>query len=595
MFGLRRAISKVKATSLDALRSNVMVADNQFNIVYINRSLLSLFEEAEDDIRKELPRFSVKSLIGSNIDIFHRNSAHQRAMLTKLNRPHLATIHIGKHSFDLHVTPLLNANRKNGFVVEWMNAADRLLNVDFHSQITAVERSQAIIEFTVDGIIRRANDNFLQAMGYRLDEIVGKHHRLFMDPDESRSPEYAKFWESLARGDFQAGEFKRLGKGGKIIWIRGSYDPIFDANGKVTKVIKYAIDVTERVRAVNGIGAGLKELADKNLRFRLTNDFTTEFEPLRHNFNSSLDCLQTTMVLIAENAQGVSSGAGEITAASDDLARRTEQQAASLEETAAALNQITTTVKKTAEIANDASQVVSRAKADAQHSREVLHKTVAAMNGIETFSKKISSIIGVIDEIAFQTNLLALNAGVEAARAGDAGRGFAVVATEVRALAQRSADAAKEIKALISTTSQQVDIGVKLVGETGDVLVNIAGQVADLNKLVSEIAASAQEQATGLGEVNTAVNQMDHVTQQNAAMVEEATAASHSLTAEAGGLNDLVSQFQIGRVPTVRDTRSNAQKFAPVTTVKPYTPNCIHSKKSKLVMAAANTEDWSEF
>ena len=247
-------------------------------------------------------------------------------------------------------------------------------------------------------------------------------------------------------------------------------------------------------------------------------------------------------------AQGVRSGAEEITQASDDLSRRTEQQAASLEETAAALDQITATVRHTAEGASEARNTVSAAKADAERSGAVVREAVQAMGGIETSSKQIGHIIGVIDEIAFQTNLLALNAGVEAARAGDAGRGFAVVATEVRALAQRSAEAAKEIKALISASGQQVEAGVKLVGETGKALERIVAQVAQLNRLVADIAASAQEQATGLHEVNTAVNQMDQVTQQNAAMVEESTAASHGLSGEAKELARLVGQFNLGDI-----------------------------------------------
>jgi methyl-accepting chemotaxis protein len=298
---------------------------------------------------------------------------------------------------------------------------------------------------------------------------------------------------------------------------------------------------------VHSVATGLEKLSSGDLLFRLTTDFGGDYEKLRADFNAAMGKLQQTMQAIAANTQGVRSGAEEITQASDDLSRRTEQQAASLEETAAALEQITATVRRTAENATEARNTVSSAKADAERSGEVVRNTVQAMDGIESSSKQIGNIIGVIDEIAFQTNLLALNAGVEAARAGDAGRGFAVVASEVRALAQRSADAAKEIKALISASGTQVATGVKLVGETGQALERIVAQVAQLNSLVVDIAASAQEQATGLNEVNTAVNQMDQVTQQNAAMVEEATAASHGLSGEAQELARLVGQFKIGQ------------------------------------------------
>ena len=340
---------------------------------------------------------------------------------------------------------------------------------------------------------------------------------------------------------------------------------------------------------VESMAAGLTALADGDLTVRLHTAFSTEYEKLRNDFNNAVDKLQTTMKSIAANTQGVRSAAGEITSASDDLSRRTEQQAASLEQTAAALDEITTTVRKTAEGAAEAQALVAQSKADAQTSEGVIDETVTAMNGIEKSSREIGAIIGVIDEIAFQTNLLALNAGIEAARAGDAGRGFAVVATEVRALAQRSADAAKEIKALISASGRQVENGVKLVGATGSALGRIVEQVARLAGLISEIAASAKEQASGLSEVNTAVNQMDQVTQQNAAMVEQATAASHSLASEASELAALVGEFQIGH----REQPAFLAKTQPKNTAaKP-------AARRGLVLASANdtakAESWQQF
>jgi len=606
MFGSTATRLHAKVLSLDGLRANVMLADNKLNITFVNRALAAFLKRVEPDIRKEMPRFSVSSLVGCNIDVFHKQPAHQRGMLAKMQKPHSATIEVAGQKFELHIVPLLAGGRRVGYSVEWLDAAERALNLEYRQQFAAIERSQAVIEFTAEGIIRRANDKFLQLTGYRLDEILGKHHRIFLDPAESGTPAYEKFWQNLRAGQFQAGEFKRFGKSGKAIWIRGSYDPIQEADGSVSRIIKYALDVTDRVQAVNGIGSGLRELAGKNLQYRLSEAFTPEFEPLRLDFNSSLDNLKQTMTAIATNTRGVRGGAGEITQASDDLSRRTEQQAATLEQTAAALDQITTTIQRTAENAGKARDVVTSAKSDAEQSREVVGKTVSAMTEIENSAKKIGNIINVIDEIAFQTNLLALNAGVEAARAGDAGRGFAVVATEVRALAQRSADAAKEIKSLISTSGQQVDIGVNLVGETGKALVSIGERVATLADLVGEIAASAQEQAAGLNQVNTAVNQMDQVTQQNAAMVEESTAASHSLTAEAEELHRLLSQFKIGEAPKLGlvaaspKTPPNAApktstKIPPKTAPKP-TPRRIPpppaQEKQKRVVS---NENWNEF
>ena len=305
---------------------------------------------------------------------------------------------------------------------------------------------------------------------------------------------------------------------------------------------------TEQALVVRSFGASLERLASGDLTWRLEDEMPPAYEKLKADFNDAMLKLQDAMRVIVGNAGSIHSGSREISVASDDLAKRTEQQAAGLEETAAALDQITATVKRTAEGARETRQVVASAKADAETSGQVVGRAIAAMGAIEESSRQINQIIGVIDEIAFQTNLLALNAGVEAARAGDAGRGFAVVASEVRALAQRSAEAAKEIKVLISASGVQVSEGVDLVGQTGRALERILGEVVQINGLVAEIAASAEEQATGLQQVNIAVNQMDQVTQQNAAMVEESTAASHSLSREADNLTELMAQFRVGGV-----------------------------------------------
>ncbi len=339
---------------------------------------------------------------------------------------------------------------------------------------------------------------------------------------------------------------------------------------------------------VDNLATALSSVAKGDLTARLTLQVASTYAALQADFNAAMDTLQNTMQAIAASAASVRSGAGEITAASDDLSRRTEQQAATLEQTAAALDEITATVRKTAEGTAEARKVATESKTDAEHSGAVVRNTVEAMSSIDSSSREISNIIGVIDEIAFQTNLLALNAGVEAARAGDAGRGFAVVATEVRALAQRSADAAKEIKTLISASRQQVESGVKLVDETGTSLGRIAGQISQLNELIANISASAQEQATALNEVNSAVNQMDQVTQQNAAMVEQSTAASHSLASEAAALARLVGQFQAGQ--------SQAAPPAPRKATAPRPSRIpVHAPTKRPAPACAHDEGWDEF
>ena len=439
------------------------------------------------------------------------------------------------------------------------NKAEAARILELEAKVAAISRSQAVIEFKLDGTILDANENFLNTLGYAASEVVGRHHSMFLDDSQKNSPDYRAFWDRLNRGEFVAEKFRRIAKGGREIYIQASYNPLLDASGKAFKVVKFATDVTaaehERLAAlaaadqkdvVEALAAALRRLADGDLSARLNEVFPGDYEVVRGDFNDAVAKLDAALSSVVESVEGIRSGSSEITHAADDLSRRTEQQAASLEETAAALDEITATVKKTAEGATHARQVVTVAKQDAETGGAVVAKAVAAMTEIQASSQKVSQIIGVIDEIAFQTNLLALNAGVEAARAGDAGKGFAVVASEVRALAQRSAEAAKEIKALIHASTNQVKTGVDLVGETGKALSRIVDQVAQINGVMSEIAASSQEQATGLQEVNTAVNQMDQATQQNAAMVEESTAASHSLAREADTLNGLMSQFTLG-------------------------------------------------
>ena len=328
-----------------------------------------------------------------------------------------------------------------------------------------------------------------------------------------------------------------------------------------------------QAEVVEDIAEGLDRLSRGDLVSRLDRSFAPEYEKLRANFNGAMAKLQDTLKVVAQNGGAIRSGTGEISTAADDLSRRTEQQAASLEETAAALDEITATVRKTADGAKHANAAVLKAKAGAEDSGRIVREAVDAMGGIEKSSAQITQIIGVIDEIAFQTNLLALNAGVEAARAGDAGRGFAVVASEVRALAQRSAEAAKEIKGLIAASRGQVERGVDLVGRTGAALDGIVAQVGEIAVSVAEIAASAQEQASGLDQVNTAINQMDQVTQQNAAMVEESTAASRTLAAETDELMRLIGHFQVGDQAGTRRTAAAPGRAAAPRPVRPAAPS----------------------
>ena len=311
------------------------------------------------------------------------------------------------------------------------------------------------------------------------------------------------------------------------------------------KQISLQANMAKQAHVVQTLETGLKQLSDGKLTARINDAFDSEYDQLRIDFNSAVARLQDTMKSVLESTDTINSGAGEISQAANDLSRRTEQQAASLEETAAALEEITATVKKTASNARSASHSAADAKSAAVDGGRVVETAITAMDAIAQSSKQITDIISVIDEIAFQTNLLALNAGVEAARAGDAGRGFAVVASEVRALAQRSSEAAREIKTLIRTSSEQVGDGVRSVGESGQSLKRIVEQVLQIDRLVSEMAQAAEQQSTGIEQVNAAVAQMDQVTQQNAAMVEESTAASRKLAGETKVLAELVGYFSV--------------------------------------------------
>jgi methyl-accepting chemotaxis protein len=499
--------------------------------------------------------------------------------------------------FEASYNPILNAQGKLQKVVKIATdiTAKKLEAVVSASKLAGISRFRAVIEFTVDGTILTANDNFLQLLGYRLDEIVGRHHSMFVEASFAQSGDYREFWAKLGRGEFVAQDFKRIGKGGKEVWIQANYNPIFDLDGKVIRVVKFATDVTERVQAVSVIGEALEYLARGELYFKIEKPIMPALEKLRTDFNEARSNLKKAMWDIGGTAMGIQKSTTEIQASADELSKRTEQQAASLEETAAALDQITATVRTTAAGAKQACEVVGDTKVGAEHSGEVVRKAVEAMTNIEKSSGQIGQIIGVIDEIAFQTNLLALNAGVEAARAGDAGRGFAVVASEVRALAQRSAEAAKEIKSLILASRSQVEEGVDLVGQTGKALTRIVEQVSEINGIVIHIASSAQEQSTALAQVNASINQMDQMTQKNAAMAEESTAATHVLADQTAELFRLMAGFRVaadnGMAKQSSTPQSNKRPAAPS---KPVAAMKVVGRGGAAQKPKAD-QDWEEF
>ncbi|MBL8669602.1 MAG: PAS domain S-box protein [Alphaproteobacteria bacterium] len=450
--------------------------------------------------------------------------------------------------------PINDLNGKPFKVVKYATdvTEQKIRNADFEGQLAAISKSQATIEFSLDGKILTANENFLKVLGYTLEEVRGQHHSMFVEAAYKQSPEYRLFWDRLGRGEYDTGQYKRIGRGGKEVWIQASYNPIMDVNGRPFKVVKYATDITAKVeqdlatkRIVDEVVTFLDGLSKGDLTRRIEGAHQGMFEQIKNDANNTAQSLTEIVGRIVDATRTIATASAEISSGASDLSSRTEQQASSLEETAASMEELAATVKQNSENAQQANQLAAGARASAEKGGAVAAEAIQAMSKIEGSSRKISDIIGVIDEIAFQTNLLALNAAVEAARAGDAGKGFAVVAAEVRTLAQRSAQASKEIKALIVDSSLQVKDGVQMVKNAGETLGEIVTAVKRVADIVAEIAAASAEQSSGVEQVNTAVSQMDEMTQKNAALVEESAAASQSMTQQAEQLTQTIEFFRI--------------------------------------------------
>jgi methyl-accepting chemotaxis protein len=458
-------------TALDVSRSNVMVADADYNIIYMNNTLQQMLGECEPEIRKVMPNFEVRKLMGTNMDTFHKNPAHQRRILDQLTGSHEARLTLGTQKFALVTTAVLDKNgRRNGTVVEWKN-----------------ETIEKAIEEEVDGLVKAA-----------------------------------------VAGDFS----RRVPLEGKSGFMLNLATAMNDLCSNVAKTMRDFADL---------LGA----MAGGDLQQRITADYHGVFAQLKDDANLMADRLTETISDIKSVGREVSNAAAEISTSTTDLSQRTEEQAASLEQTSASMEEMAATVKKNAENALQANQLTSGSREVADRGGQVVAKAVNAMARIEESSRKISDIIGVIDEIARQTNLLALNAAVEAARAGDAGRGFAVVASEVRSLAQRSSQAAKDIKDLITNSSSQVQEGVGLVNQAGTSLTEILASIKQVADIVAEIASASQEQSTGIDQINKALTQMDEVTQQNSALVEENAASAKTLEHQSEAMNQKVAFFKL--------------------------------------------------
>ena len=544
MFGRKRSSDALALLAAQALTAKVMVADENFNIVYMNEAVKALLREAEADLKRDLPKFNVDTLIGTNIDAFHKNPSHQRQMLQTLSSVHRATIKIGQWTFDLVASPLKKPDgSRAGIAVEWSDASIRLQNLNYASQSAAVSRSQAVIEFNLDGTIITANENFLNALGYTLDEIQGKRHSIFVSPAERDSAAYREFWAALNRGEYQAAEYKRIGKGGKEVWILASYNPVMDEKGKPFKVVKFATNVTVQ-KLKNADLSGQIEAIGKSqavIEFKLDGTIIHANENFLRALGYTLGEIsgrQHSMFIdqaerespayrafwaalnrgefqagefkrIGKNGKEVWIQASynpildlngkpfKVVKYASDITRQVlvrmgnERVRSMMESVAAGAEELNTSVR-------EISAAMVKSKETALGAVERVAVADSQAKRLSDAAQAMSGIVEIIGNITGQINLLALNATIESARAGEAGRGFAVVASEVKSLANQAKQATDKIDTEIES----------LNGISGDVVTaldTIKKAIQDVSEYVTSTAAAVEEQSTVTSEMSSSM------------------------------------------------------------------------------------------
>ena len=629
--------------ALDNSSTCFMIANAERVIVYANKAVISMLRNAEADIRKELPQFSADRLVGSNIDIFHKNPAHQQAMLSRLTTSHTAQIKVGGRTFRLVLNPLFGSdNSKQGTSVEWHDVTESHKQAILTAQIVSAlgststnvmvadaDRNIIYMNKAVEMMLREAEADLRTALPhFAVDKVLGSNMDIFHKNPSHQMNLLANLTKPYT-ANIKVGRlhfrlianaiFSKSGDriGSVVEWLDRTQEVAIET--EINKVVEGAGmgDFTSRVETagkrdfflnlaqglnsllnttesgLNDINEVLRFISEGDLTKRVTADYQGSFEALKDGCNQTAEYLAQMLGEIREAVDTINTASSEISQGNTDLSSRTEQQASSLEETASSMEELTSTVRQNADNARQANTLAAKASDVAVEGGVLIEQVVKTMASINDSAQKISDIIGVIDGIAFQTNILALNAAVEAARAGEQGRGFAVVASEVRTLAQRSANAAKDIKSLISDSVSKINNGNELVGKSGDTMKEIVTSIKRVNDIMAEIAAASAEQSSGLDEVGKAVTQMDEMTQQNAALVEEAAAAAESLLSQAEQLANNIARFTLDDAP-VPQLRAPAKTLA-----KPKQPPAIATApkaKGKLIKPSKSQDDeWESF